>query len=187
MFSSLPEAGSNRDGYPKSTFSNMISVENYQSSDKLSDGEKQRVAVARALISKCKVLSGDEVTSALDNQTERNLLVTLQKAKVELGLTIVVIAHRLSTVINADNIVCMEHGRGIVEQGTHAQLIENNGLYKQFYMAQKMKETLHQGPTNEKSTCRRSRYRHIECKMGRRISHAVEGGTESYAEIFGSF
>ncbi|CAF1462236.1 unnamed protein product [Didymodactylos carnosus] len=115
------------------------------SSDKLSGGEKQRVAVARALISKCKVLLGDEVTSALDNQTERNLLVTLQKAKVELGLTIVVIAHRLSTVINADNIVCMEHGRGIVEQGTHAQLMENNGLYKQFYMAQKMKETLHQG------------------------------------------
>ncbi len=66
----------------------------------------------------------------------------LHNAKTTLGLTIVVIAHRLTTIRRADNIVCLEHDRGIVEQGRHDDLLQQNGLYKQFYMTQQTIKTV---------------------------------------------
>ncbi|CAF2588564.1 unnamed protein product [Rotaria sp. Silwood2] len=71
-----------------------------------------------------------------NNENEQDLIKALHNIKITLGLTVVVIAHRLSTIQQADNIVCMEHGRGIVEQGRHEELMAHDGLYKQFYMTQ---------------------------------------------------
>ncbi|CAF4896045.1 unnamed protein product [Rotaria sp. Silwood1] len=110
--------------------------EKFKSKEPLSGGQKQRVAVARALVSKAKILLLDEATSALDNQNEQEMIRALNNIKITMGLTIVVIAHRLSTVQQADNIVCMKHGQGIVEQGTHAELMAHDGLYRHFYMTQ---------------------------------------------------
>jgi ABC-type multidrug transport system fused ATPase/permease subunit len=93
---------------------------------KLSGGEKQRIALARAFLANRKLLVLDEATSALDSITE----MEIQAAIGELlkGRTSLVIAHRLSTIMNADMIVVMKEGR-IVETGTHGQLLAKNGLY----------------------------------------------------------
>ncbi len=97
---------------------------------KLSGGQRQRIAIARAMLRNAPLLLLDEATSALDNEAERavqNALQTLQK-----GRTTLVIAHRLSTVQNADVIYVLENGE-IVEQGKHATLLKKNGLYKRLY------------------------------------------------------
>jgi ATP-binding cassette subfamily B protein len=93
---------------------------------RFSGGEKQRIAIARTLLRDPRVLVLDEATSALDTETER----AVQKAFDQLahGRTTITIAHRLSTVRNADQIVVLDHGR-IVEAGTHGSLIEGNGRY----------------------------------------------------------
>ncbi len=78
----------------------------------------------------------------LDNESEQDFVEALHNAKTTLGLTIVVIAHRLTTIRRADNIVCLEHDRGIVEQGRHKDLLQQNGLYKQFYMTQQIIKTV---------------------------------------------
>jgi len=98
---------------------------------RLSGGQKQRVAIARALLKNPKILIFDEATSALDSQSEylvKEALDTLMTQKQ--GRTILVIAHRLSTVKNAD-IVCVIESGEMVEQGTHNELLEKGGLYKQ--------------------------------------------------------
>jgi len=100
---------------------------------KLSGGEKQRVAIARTLLKDPPILILDEATSALDSRTEAEILDTLEA--IERGRTTIVIAHRLSTVVNADRIVVLEAGR-IAEQGTHAQLLELRGVYAEMWARQ---------------------------------------------------
>ncbi|MBT5293083.1 MAG: ATP-binding cassette domain-containing protein, partial [Cellvibrionales bacterium] len=92
----------------------------------LSGGQRQRIAIARAILRDAKVLILDEATSALDNESEVKVQEALEK--VMQGRTTIVIAHRLSTVEHADNIIVLDEGQ-IVEQGNHAALMENNALY----------------------------------------------------------
>lgn len=100
---------------------------------KLSVGEKQRLAIARALLADPKILILDEATSALDSQTEALLQAALDNLLK--GRTSFVIAHRLSTIVKADQIVVLEQGR-IVEKGTHAELLEHGGVYANLYNEQ---------------------------------------------------
>jgi ABC-type transport system involved in Fe-S cluster assembly fused permease/ATPase subunit len=93
---------------------------------KLSGGEKQRVAIARTILKGPPILLLDEATSALDSYTEREIQDALER--VAKGRTTLVIAHRLSTVINANDIIVLDAGK-IVERGTHAQLLAQGGLY----------------------------------------------------------
>jgi ABC-type transport system involved in Fe-S cluster assembly fused permease/ATPase subunit len=93
---------------------------------KLSGGEKQRVAIARALLKNPPILIFDEATSALDSKTEKAIQAQLEQVAV--GRTTLIIAHRLSTVMNADEILVLDAGR-IVERGAHRALLERNGMY----------------------------------------------------------
>ena len=100
---------------------------------KLSGGEKQRVAIARVMLKNPPLLVLDEATSALDSRTEQALRGALER--VAAGRTTLVIAHRLSTVIDADEIVVLERGR-IVERGTHPALLARRGLYADMWRRQ---------------------------------------------------
>jgi ATP-binding cassette, subfamily B, bacterial MsbA len=97
---------------------------------KLSGGQRQRLALARALLKDAPILILDEATSALDNESERYIQAAL--AQVMQGRTTLVVAHRLSTIENADLIVVMDQGR-IAEIGTHAELLERQGAYARLY------------------------------------------------------
>ncbi|HVL57133.1 MAG TPA: lipid A export permease/ATP-binding protein MsbA [Burkholderiaceae bacterium] len=97
---------------------------------RLSGGQRQRLSIARAILKDAPILILDEATSALDNESERFVQAALEELMH--GRTTLVIAHRLSTVIRADRIVVLAHGR-IVEQGLHAQLLERNGIYARLY------------------------------------------------------
>lgn len=100
---------------------------------KLSGGEKQRIAIARALFKDPPILILDEATSQLDTESEK--LVQDAISRLMTNRTVFVIAHRLSTVEHADNIAVFEAGR-IIETGTHAQLLERSGVYKHLYELQ---------------------------------------------------
>ncbi len=100
---------------------------------KLSGGEKQRVAIARVILKNPRILIFDEATSSLDSHSEQVILQALKN--VAEAHTTLVIAHRLSTIIDADEILVMEQGR-IVEQGSHQQLLEQQGLYANLWKIQ---------------------------------------------------
>jgi ATP-binding cassette subfamily B protein len=100
---------------------------------RLSGGEKQRLAIARVILKDPRVLVLDEATSSLDSQSEALIQEALEKIMEH--RTSIVIAHRLSTILAADLILVVDRGR-IIEQGKHAELLENGGLYAQLYETQ---------------------------------------------------
>lgn len=103
----------------------------------MSGGQKQRIAIAAALIKNPKILLLDEATSALDVKNEILVQQALDKAKV--GRTTIIVAHRLSTIKNADVIVAMDKGC-VVEMGSHSELMTKEGLYHKLVMNQSYNE-----------------------------------------------
>jgi ATP-binding cassette subfamily B protein len=101
---------------------------------KLSGGEKQRVAIARTMLKNPPILLLDEATSALDTHTEREIQSAL--GEVSKDRTTLVIAHRLSTVVDADEILVLDHGQ-IVERGRHSELVAKGGAYASMWNKQK--------------------------------------------------
>jgi len=101
---------------------------------KLSGGERQRIAIARALLANKKIVVLDEATSSLDSETEAKIKNTLDK--VTKGKTTIIVAHRLSTVLNADKIIVFDDDGTILEQGTHKQLIRKKGKYSKLWKYQ---------------------------------------------------
>ncbi|HZC01691.1 MAG TPA: ATP-binding cassette domain-containing protein, partial [Gammaproteobacteria bacterium] len=104
---------------------------------KLSGGEKQRVAIARTILKNPCILVFDEATSALDSKTEKTIQAELRQ--VAQNHTTLVIAHRLSTVIDADQILVMEQGR-IIERGSHRELLDLGGAYARMWALQQEEE-----------------------------------------------
>lgn len=104
---------------------------------KLSGGEKQRVAIARTLVKNPPILILDEATSALDSKTEEAILATLRA--VSTGRTTITIAHRLSTVVDADRIVVLDGGR-VAEEGSHAELLRRGGIYADMWARQQSEQ-----------------------------------------------
>jgi len=100
---------------------------------KLSGGQKQRISIARLFLKNPPILILDEATSALDNQTE--IIIQKSLEKLAEGRTALVIAHRLSTIKNADEIIVLTND-GIVERGSHEELLAKNGLYSELYRSQ---------------------------------------------------
>jgi ATP-binding cassette subfamily B protein len=100
---------------------------------KVSGGEKQRIAIARVLLKGAPILIFDEATSALDSHSESAILEAMRE--VATGHTSIVIAHRLSTVVDADKIVVLEHGQ-VVEQGSHSELLQQAGRYAHLWAVQ---------------------------------------------------
>ena len=100
---------------------------------RLSGGERQRIAIARAILKDPRIIVFDEATSALDTRSERAIQTEL--TRLAQGRTSIVIAHRLSTVVDADWILVMEHGR-VVEQGTHRELLSRDGVYAKMWSLQ---------------------------------------------------
>ena len=115
---------------------------------KLSGGEKQRVAIARALLKNPPVLIFDEATSALDSRTEQAIQGSLDAAAS--GRTALVIAHRLSTVMHADEILVLDAGH-IVERGRHAELLAQGGRYAQMWAAQQEERKIERSPASAAS------------------------------------
>ncbi|KAG4253060.1 hypothetical protein FPRO03_07021 [Fusarium proliferatum] len=101
----------------------------------LSGGQRQRIAIARTLIRDPKVLLLDETTSALDTESEKTILDALSKATMDSKRITIAVAHRLSTIKNADTI-CVFHARKIREVGTHQELIAQGGMYRKMCEAQ---------------------------------------------------
>ena len=104
---------------------------------KLSGGEKQRVAIARVILKNPALFVFDEATSALDTRTEREIQSALND--ISRGRTTIVVAHRLSTIVDADEIAVLSGGR-VAERGTHRELLAQNGIYAAMWERQKRGE-----------------------------------------------
>ena len=98
----------------------------------LSGGQKQRIAIARALINKNPIILLDEATSALDNESQNKIKEAIDK--VAKNHTIIIVAHRLSTIINSDRIIAFKNGE-LIADGTHSELLKTNKYYKELYNA----------------------------------------------------
>jgi ATP-binding cassette, subfamily B, heavy metal transporter len=105
---------------------------------RLSGGEKQRVAIARSILKNPPIMVFDEATSALDTKTEQRIQAALNE--VSKGRTTLVVAHRLSTIVNADQILVLKDG-SIIEQGTHRELLELGGEYCEMWHQQLVEDT----------------------------------------------
>ena len=97
---------------------------------KLSGGEKQRVAIARAILKRPAILVFDEATSSLDSATEQAIQRTLRQ--ISASTTTLVVAHRLSTITDADQILVMGQGK-VIERGSHGELLQKNGEYRRMW------------------------------------------------------
>jgi ATP-binding cassette subfamily B protein len=106
---------------------------------KLSGGEKQRIAIARAILKNPPILILDEATSALDIRSEQAIQGELDR--IAKDRTTLIVAHRLSTIVNADEIVVLDRGR-VAEQGSHDELIERGGIYAQMWQVQRQEKSL---------------------------------------------
>ena len=100
---------------------------------RLSGGQKQRLAIARAMLMDPRILILDDSTSSVDFETEALIRQALKRLMV--GRTTFIIAHRIQSVMDADQILVLEHGR-IVQHGRHAELVEQDGIYRRIYRAQ---------------------------------------------------
>lgn len=128
----------------------------------LSGGQRQRISIARAIVRNAPILLLDEATSALDNESESKVQEALEQ--IMKTRTTLVIAHRLSTVVNADRIVVLEEGL-LVEEGTHKTLVRKpNGIYARFYrmQTQKAESLLEEGPPADDGTREREGQMHEE-------------------------
>ena len=108
-------------------------LENITSIDNLSNGQKQLISMIRAMLSNPKIVILDEATSDVDSLTEKNIESSINE--LTKGKTSIIIAHRLSTIISADKIIVIDNGK-VLEEGTHKELINKNGLYKKIYESQ---------------------------------------------------
>ncbi|MCB1949654.1 ATP-binding cassette domain-containing protein, partial [Nitrosomonas sp.] len=116
---------------------------------KLSGGEKQRVAIARTILKNPAILIFDEATSALDSNSEKQIQTELKR--IAENRTTLIIAHRLSTVADADQILVMEKGR-IIERGRHTQLLAANRTYAHMWALQQRRQTISANPDNDWQT-----------------------------------
>ena len=104
----------------------------------LSGGQKQRIAIARALLLDAEILILDDALSAVDGKTEHRILTNLRQQR---GKTVIVIAHRLTALEEADMILVLQQGR-IAEQGTHSSLIKEENWYAEMYRYQKLEQAI---------------------------------------------
>ena len=121
----------------------FLLLQNYQTlvgdrGGQLSGGQKQRVAIARALVKNPRILLLDEATSALDNESEAIVQAALDRAR--LGRTTIIVAHRLSTILNADIIFAFDKGK-VAEYGTHEELMQRKGVYYNLVISQQAAST----------------------------------------------
>ena len=105
-----------------------------ENGSQLSGGQRQRIAIARALYKNPEILILDEATSSLDSTSEGVIQTVLRELKTQ-GKTLIIIAHRLSTVAHSDHILVLREGQ-LIEEGTHQQLLSKAGAYKQMWEKQ---------------------------------------------------
>ena len=119
-------------------FENGIETEIGENGVKLSGGQKQRVAIARLLLMNSKVIVFDEATSSLDNESQKKIVEMLEKYKKD--KTIVIVAHRLSTIVGADKIFMLDDGK-VIASGTHKELMQNCESYHELYELEELSAT----------------------------------------------